>query len=166
MLVSPNAICFRYLCQLAVVPIKRLLQFLSHFPSPGQVFARFVCSFTRNTLSTFSCSDLTNYCKNNAFQSKTNIFFQLFAGRFWDCCFMYMCFLGRFFKFFVCIYAGLPIWSLIKSYCITKKFMPMVWKLQAVFIFWGNYNLVHNILELYNVLIQTRLTTNKTKRDI
>ena len=28
------------------------------------------------------------------------------------------------------------------------------------------YNLVHNILELYNVLIQTRLTTSKTKRDI
>ena len=29
-----------------------------------------------------------------------------------------------------------------------------------------NYNLVHNILELYNVLRQTRLTTSKTKRDI
>ena len=29
-----------------------------------------------------------------------------------------------------------------------------------------DYNLVHNILELYNVLIQTRLTTSKTKRDI
>ena len=28
------------------------------------------------------------------------------------------------------------------------------------------YNLVHNILELYNALIQTRLTTSKTKRDI
>ena len=27
-------------------------------------------------------------------------------------------------------------------------------------------NLVHNILELYNVLRQTRLTTSKTKRDI
>ena len=27
-------------------------------------------------------------------------------------------------------------------------------------------NLGHNILELYNVLIQTRLTTSKTKRDI
>ena len=28
------------------------------------------------------------------------------------------------------------------------------------------YNHGHNILELYNVLIQTRLTTSKTKRDI
>ena len=28
------------------------------------------------------------------------------------------------------------------------------------------YNLVHNILELYNVSIQTWLTTSKTKRDI
>ena len=28
------------------------------------------------------------------------------------------------------------------------------------------YNLGHNILELYNVLKQTQLTTSKTKRDI
>ena len=33
-------------------------------------------------------------------------------------------------------------------------------------IFFCIYNLGHNILELYNVLIQTRLTTSKTKRDI
>ena len=30
----------------------------------------------------------------------------------------------------------------------------------------ANYNLGHNILELYNVLIQTPLTKSKTKRDI
>ena len=29
-----------------------------------------------------------------------------------------------------------------------------------------NYNLGHNIMELYNVLVQIRLTTSKTKRDI
>ena len=29
-----------------------------------------------------------------------------------------------------------------------------------------DYNLVHNILELHNALIQTQLTTSKTKRDI
>ena len=29
-----------------------------------------------------------------------------------------------------------------------------------------DYNHGHNILELYNVLIQTQLTTSKTKRDI
>ena len=28
------------------------------------------------------------------------------------------------------------------------------------------YSLRHNILELYNVLVQIRLTTSKTKRDI
>ena len=28
------------------------------------------------------------------------------------------------------------------------------------------YNLGHNILELYNVLMHTRLTTSKKKRDI
>ena len=28
------------------------------------------------------------------------------------------------------------------------------------------YNLGHNILELYNFLVQTQLTTSKTKRDI
>ena len=32
---------------------------------------------------------------------------------------------------------------------------------------YGNiYNLGHNILKLYNVLVQIRLTTSKTKRDI
>ena len=30
----------------------------------------------------------------------------------------------------------------------------------------NNYNLGHNILEHYNVLIQTQLTTSKAKRDI
>ena len=30
----------------------------------------------------------------------------------------------------------------------------------------GTYNLGHNILELYNVVVQIRLTTSKTKRDI
>ena len=30
----------------------------------------------------------------------------------------------------------------------------------------GKYNLGHNILELYNVLVHIRLTTSKTKRDI
>ena len=29
-----------------------------------------------------------------------------------------------------------------------------------------SFNLGHNILEIYNVLIQIRLTTSKTKRDI
>ena len=41
-------------------------------------------------------------------------------------------------------------------------FSKMVYKLKMQKI----YNLVHNILELYHVLIQTRLTTRKTKRDI
>ena len=30
----------------------------------------------------------------------------------------------------------------------------------------GTYNPGHNILELYNVVVQIRLTTSKTKRDI
>ena len=30
----------------------------------------------------------------------------------------------------------------------------------------SNYNLVHNILELYNVLVQIRLIASKTKCDI
>ena len=34
------------------------------------------------------------------------------------------------------------------------------------FIFELVYNLGHNILELYNVLVQVRLTTSKTQRDI
>ena len=55
----------------------------SSTPLPNQVFARFVCCFTRNTLSNFFSSDLTDYCKNNVF-SKSNLlfFFQLIAVRF------------------------------------------------------------------------------------
>ena len=30
----------------------------------------------------------------------------------------------------------------------------------------AGYNLVHNILELCNILVQIRLTSSKTKRDI
>ena len=37
---------------------------------------------------------------------------------------------------------------------------------QIFHICYSNHNLGHNMLELYNVLIQTRLTTSKTKRDV
>ena len=42
-----------------------------------------------------------------------------------------------------------------------KKMMLDLEKMILVF-----YNLGHNILELYNVLVQIQLTTSKTKRDI
>ena len=42
--------------------------------------------------------------KTMSFQSKTYFFFQLIAGRFWFCCFVSMCFSGRFFTVLVCIY--------------------------------------------------------------
>ena len=51
------------LCPWAMVPIKRLLQFWYPTPFSKQVFTRFVCCFTRNTLSTFFWFDLTDYCK-------------------------------------------------------------------------------------------------------
>ena len=48
---------------------------------PYQLFTRFVCCFTRNTLSTFACSDQF-IAKNNAFSMQNKFFFQLIAGRF------------------------------------------------------------------------------------
>ena len=63
LLVSHNFICFDTLCPWAMVPIKKLL-YLSPVstPSPIQVLTRFVCCFIRN-ISTFFCSDFTDYCK-------------------------------------------------------------------------------------------------------
>ena len=63
------------------------------------------------------------------FQSKTNFFFQLIAGRFWFCYFVNMFFLGHFLTFlpswnyeylYICIYPQLLVWPLIKS-CVTTK---------------------------------------------
>ena len=47
-------------------------------------------SITRNTLSTFFCSDYFDQIIAKIFQSKTNFFCQLIADRFWFCCFVYM----------------------------------------------------------------------------
>ena len=45
---------------------KKTLPIVSPTPFPYQVFTRLVCCFTRNTLSTFFCSDQI-IAKNNAF---------------------------------------------------------------------------------------------------
>ena len=75
------------LCLWVMVSIRRLLQLPLLTSLLYQVFTRFVC-FTGNTLSTFSCSDQI-VAKINVF-SKTIFFFQLIAGQFWFCCFVYM----------------------------------------------------------------------------
>ena len=53
------------LCLWAMLSIKRLLQ-LSPPPLPLTGFHQ-ACCFRSNNLSTFFCSDLTDYSKNNAF---------------------------------------------------------------------------------------------------
>ena len=68
-----------------MVSIRRLVQ-VPPSSSPYQVFTRFVCCFTINISWTFICSDQI-IAKIKHFQSKTNFFFQLMAGRFWFCCF-------------------------------------------------------------------------------
>ena len=52
-----------------------------------------------------------------------------------------------------------------RKYPFYGKFVSIIQKFLLKLKF-GAYNLVHNILEHYNVLVEIRLTTSKTKRDI
>ena len=151
------------LCLWAMVSIKRLLQ-LSPPTPPYQVFTRFVRCFTRNTSSTFFCSD-QNFAKKNTFSKKTDFFFQLIAGRFWFCCFVYMCFLE-------CFFTVLPSWNLhnfhiicISLVCITFHLTShqIMWLtrihghgLQAIFGFQGNYVGSWYCLHSFKLLISIR----------
>ena len=58
-------------------------------------------------------------------------------------------------------FAGLKAWSPLK-----KRLQHMFFSTEICKIFESTYNHGHNILELYNVLIQTQLTTSKSKLDI
>ena len=53
----------------------------------------------------------------------------------------------------------------ISSVNVTKSAVSCIY-LPRLFRLDIDYNHGHNIIELYNVLMQTRLTTSKTKRDI
>ena len=92
-LVSDNVwFAFDILFLWTMVSIRRFLPPLYH------VFTRFVCCFARNNINPFFApigllETITH------FQTKTVFFFQLIAVRFWFCCFVYMCFLGRFWQF-------------------------------------------------------------------
>ena len=46
---------------------------ISTLPLPLTGFHQ-ACCFTSNTLSTFFCYDLTDYCKNNAFSNRNKFF--------------------------------------------------------------------------------------------
>ena len=101
---SHNAICFGYFMPMSHGVNKKSPTIASlHFPT-NQVFTRFVCCFTRNTLWTFFYSALTDYCKKECiFKVKQNFFFQLIAGQFWFCCFVHV--------FLRALFLVLPSWS-------------------------------------------------------
>ena len=63
--VSHNVIYFEYFMLMSHGAIRRLLE-LSPPTLPLAGFHQ-ACCFTSNTLSTFFCSDVTDYCKHNAF---------------------------------------------------------------------------------------------------
>ena len=65
-LVSPNVICYGYLMPMSHGVNKKAPPVVSTIPPPCHVFTRFLCCFTRNTLSTFFFSDQI-VAKNNAF---------------------------------------------------------------------------------------------------
>ena len=98
-LLSHNVISFGYFVPRSHGVSKKAPKFVSLPPlSPNQVFTRFVCCFTRNTLLIFSLLWSNRLLqKIMHFQSKTIFFFQPISGRFWFCCFVYMCFLGHFY---------------------------------------------------------------------
>ena len=96
-LVSHNIICFGCFMTMSHNVNKKATPIVSPHPSPLSGFHQ-VC-FTRNTLSNFFCS-YQIIAKIMHFQSKINFFFRLIAGRFWFCCCVCMCFLGRDFSQF------------------------------------------------------------------
>ena len=77
--VSHNVIYFEYFMLMSHGVNKKAPRIVS--PNPPLAGFHQACCFTNNTLSTIFCSDVTDYCKNNAF-SKQNNFFLPTAGRF------------------------------------------------------------------------------------
>ena len=140
-------------CLWAMVSIRRLLQ-LSHSPFFLTGFHQ-TCCFTSNNLSTFFCSDLTDYQRNNAFSKYSKFFLPTY---YWSVLISLFCvyvFLRALFHssaimklqivwcLHICIGCHSP---LITSCCIRKEFIAMAWKMQAVifllyfifFVSWGN----------------------------
>ena len=93
-LVLHNVICFGYFIAMSYGVNKKAPPIISSHPFwPGLFFC-----FTGHALWTvFALIRLLQ--KIMHFESKTNFFFQLIAGQFWFCCFVYMCFLGRLSQF-------------------------------------------------------------------
>ena len=90
----------------AMVSIRRFFRLSTPLPTRllpltlNRFSSGFACCFTRNNLSTFLCSNQIIAKKNTMhFQCKTIFSFQHIAGRFWFCCFLYICFLGCFSQF-------------------------------------------------------------------
>ena len=121
--------------------IRRLLQLSLPTPLPYQVFIRFVYCFTRNTLSNFFCS-YQIIAKIMHFQSKINFFFRLIAGRFWFCCCVCMCFLGRDFSQF-CHHetAVSSIFAYIRSFLLDLSSNHVAWQ-NSSWPWFENYKLL------------------------
>ena len=80
---SHNVICLGYLMAMSRGINKKAPTVISLTLPPNRISTRFVCWLTRNTLSTsfLLCSNKLLQ-KIMHFQSKTNFFFQIIAGRF------------------------------------------------------------------------------------
>ena len=96
------------LCPWAMVPIKRLLQFWYPTPFSKQVFTRFVCCFTRNTLSTFFWFDLTDYCKRIMHSRQCKFFLSTYC---WSVLILLFC---------VYMFLRAPFHSSCLNICITS----------------------------------------------
>ena len=105
-LLSHNVICFGYFMPRVYGVIKNAPTIVSLPPFSITGFSPGLLVVLQEILyQPFFCSDLPDYCKKQClFKVKHIFFFQLIAGRFWFCCFVSMCFSGRFFTVLVCIY--------------------------------------------------------------
>ena len=85
------------LCLCAMVSIKRLLEVLPlTFLSPTR-FSTCFFVVLQEMLDHPSFAVIRLFEKDNVFSKKINFYFQLFAGRFWFCFFVYMFFTAFFF---------------------------------------------------------------------
>ena len=106
-LLSHNVTCFTYFMPMSHGINEKTPTIAFHQPPSPPFWPGFnrVCSlFYKKYFINPYFALLRLLQKITHFQSKTNFLFQLIAGQFWFCCFVYMFFLGRFFT-------ALPSWN-------------------------------------------------------
>ena len=139
--ISHNVICFRYFMPMRHGVNKKAPPVVSPTSPPYQVFNRFICCFTRNTLSNFFCSDLI-VVRIMHFQRKTVFFSTCWRSVLILLFCVYVFLRALFYSFAImkirtALYLHICIASYLASHQIiwhNKKLKALVWKLQAIVV--------------------------------